>query len=169
MSRYSEINDCILKIRELEIEGLEEIRNVLVTKLDDSYEVSEVIKGLNLDELNVPNRNDYRLYIWITIKHNNKEYWITAMYQDQDFETGNIHHQFGRIQFWKNIKHYSKEWCSTPNKPVGDNYHWIFNYDNSYDPSIKLFDENFDANLVVDKFIRFMKEDNLKLIKLSKE
>lgn len=169
MNKYREINDYILKIRELEIAGLQEIRDVLINRLDNSYSVSEVIKGLNLDELNVPNRNDYRLYIWITVTRNNKEYWITAMYQDQDFETGNIHHQFGRIQFWKNIKHYSKEWCSTPNTPVGDNYHWIFNYDNSYDPSIKLFDENFSANKVVDKFITFMKGDNMRLVSLTKD
>lgn len=169
MSKYQEINDYILKIRQLEVDALQEIRDLLVDKLDNTYEISEVIKGLNLDELNVPNRNDYRLYIWITVIHNNKEYWITSMYQDQDFETGNIHHQFGRIQFWKNIKHFSKEWCSTPNKPVGDNYHWIFNYDNSYDPSIKLFDENYNPMDVVNKFISFVKEDNLKLVRLSKE
>ena len=157
MNKYTIINDYINKIRDLQVEALQEIHDILVTKLDDTYEISKVIKGLNLDELKVENRNDYRNYVWLTIKHNNEEYWISTMYEDQDFETGNMHHQFARIQFWKDINQYSKQWCSTQNTPVGDNYHWIFNYDKSFDPKIKIYDEDFSPVEVVDKFIEFIK------------
>lgn len=158
MNKYSVINDYLNKIRELDIEALEEIREILVNRLSEDYQISEVIKGLNLDDLNVENRNDYRNYICIEVKKGLKEYWISSVFQDQDFKTGNMHHQLGRIQFWKNINHYSSEWCSTQNTPVGDNYHWIFNYDKSYDPKIKIYDKDFDPNKVVDEFIKCINE-----------
>lgn len=157
--RYSAINDYIVAIRELQIMAMQEIRDSLQSKLPKDYSITRVIKGLDLDALGVENRHDYRNYIWINVIHNKKEYMISAIFQDQDFETGNMHHQLGRIQFWKNFVHYSKKWCSTPNTPVGDNLHWIFNHENSYDPKIKLYDPDYSAMDVVKKFLQFLQDD----------
>lgn len=154
--RYAELNDHILAIRRIQVEALQETRDALLRVLPERMTVSRVIKGLNLDSLNVENRNDYRNYVWITVTDGEEEYWITAIYQDQDLETGNMHHQTGRIQFWHNIRHYSKRWCSTPNDPAGDGRHWVFNYDSAYDPRIKIYDPDFSGEKVAAEFVGFL-------------
>ena len=43
--------------------------------------------------------NNYSNYIWICVKKKQKSYWITLFYNDVDASSGNMHTQFGRIQF----------------------------------------------------------------------
>jgi len=160
--KYGELNYLLNHIREIEISAMQEVHDSLVKALPPTYSVTRVIKGLNLDDLKVENRNDYRNYIWVEVKIEDREWFITAIFQDQDFETGNMHHQYGRFQFWTGIKHYSKKWCSTPNRPTGDG-HWTFNYENSFDPKIKIYDPDFSAQAVVDAFISFLRQCGEKL------
>ncbi|MBQ0080657.1 MAG: hypothetical protein KBS95_03800 [Alistipes sp.] len=153
------INDYLVAIKELQITAMQQIRDTLQARLPKGYTVTRVIKGLDLDALGVENRHDYRNYIWINILKDKKEYMISSIFQDQDFETGNMHHQLGRIQFWKNFIHHSKKWCSTANRLADDGKHWIFSYENSYDPKIKLYDKDYSVENVVKEFMQFIQED----------
>ena len=96
---YEKINTYIGQSASLQTSALQEIREHLVLILPSGYSVSKVMKGKNFDAAGAPDRNDYRNCIWLTVSRGDKEWKLTAAYQNQDPETGDIHHQLGRIQF----------------------------------------------------------------------
>ena len=110
--------------------------------------------------------NDYRNYMWISIEIDGKTYWITMFFNDIDENSGNFHTQFGRIQFWSDIKlnklgRYSphKKVLLTDKTSTGnvENEKWIFNIENSEDPRLWIDSPEYTPDGVVRKFENFLK------------
>ena len=166
MNRLKEIDEYIEKCREIEIEACQELRNELYKRLfnedgssryDMEITVSDVVKGLNFVD---GSRNDFRIYVWLIIHFEDREYWITTFMNDLDELTGNPHTQIGRIQFWKNLTRPRPEnkWCYTPSTLL-ENGKWMLNPEKSFDPNIKIYDDDYDCVKVINLFIDFLKDN----------
>ena len=103
-------------------------------------------------------KNDYRAYQWIEVHSGGREYWITAVYNDLDFSSGNFHSQYGRIQFWRDIQKAGKR-MSTPNDRV--NGWWRPRMDRQWRklPPTFVWKDDFSAQRVVDLFLEFIGEE----------
>lgn len=165
MNKYQEIEQYIEKCREIQIQACEELRQELVGRLftdgkcdyDTDITVSDVVKGLNIKDLP---RNDFRIYVWLIIHFEDREYWLTTFMNDLDELTGNPHTQIGRIQFWKNLTRPRPDniWCYTPSTLL-DCGKWMLNPEKSYDPNIKIYDDDYDPVKVIDLFMDFLREN----------
>lgn len=102
--------------------------------------------------------NDYRCYRWITVKTPEAgAFWISLVFNDQDGATGNTHSQFGRLQFWRDIRH----WNGPKNEAGPHELHdgkWVFRFDKQWDalPRLHLWSEDFSAARVADLFETFV-------------
>ena len=96
-------------------------------------------------------KNDYRNYLWISVKFGDREYMLAAHHGNLDARTGNPHTQFGRIQFWR---------CAGPNGPHTRDADgvWRFRADNEDRtlPATHVWDEDFSSAAVVDRFVAFL-------------
>ena len=101
-------------------------------------------------------KNDYRAYQWIEVRIGDREYWITAVYNDLDFNSGNFHSQYGRIQFWKDIRKIGH--VSTPNDK--QNGWWRPRMDHQWRklPPTFIWREDFSARRVAELFGEFLAE-----------
>ncbi len=101
-------------------------------------------------------KNDYRAYQWIEVSIDNREYWITTVYNDLDFNSGNFHSQYGRIQFWKNIRKIGH--VSTPNDKIEG--WWRPRMDHQWRslPPTFVWSDDFSARRVVELFGQFLAE-----------
>ena len=101
-------------------------------------------------------KNDYRAYQWIEVRIGGREYWITAVYNDLDFNSGNFHSQYGRIQFWKDIRKIGH--VSTPNDRL--NGWWRPRMDHQWRklPPTFIWRDDFSAARVAELFDEFLAE-----------
>ncbi len=103
--------------------------------------------------------NDYRNYLWITVRTGGRAYWITMMANDLDSFTGNTHTQYGRIQFWRDINHENG-----PKNEAGphtrDHGAWRFRYDKQWRrmPRLHVWHPDYSSARVVDLFEEFLAE-----------
>lgn len=100
--------------------------------------------------------NDYRCYRWITVKTPDGTFWISLVFNDQDPATGNTHSQFGRLQFWRDIRH----WNGPKNEAGPHELHdgaWVFRFDKQWDafPRLHLWSPDYGPARVVDLFETF--------------
>ena len=101
--------------------------------------------------------NDYRNYLWITVRVGEKAYWITMMANDLDSFTGNTHTQYGRIQFWRDINHENG-----PKNEAGphtrDHGAWRFRYDKQWKrmPRLHVWSPEYSSAHVVGLFEEFL-------------
>lgn len=104
-------------------------------------------------------KNDRRDYVWIRVIINNtSEYWLSLFYNDIDINTGNMHTQIGRIQFWKNIKK------GTPNGYVKENgkIKWYLQMENSGEPTLGstfIGGNNYYPKKIIQDFITFINQN----------
>ena len=104
--------------------------------------------------------NDYRNYLWITVRTGGKSYWICMMANDLDSFTGNTHTQYGRIQFWRDINHENGR-----NNEAGphtrDHGAWRFRYDKQWKrmPRLHVWDADYSPARVADLFEEFLAEE----------
>lgn len=136
-------------------QALETIQAVCSNAVDELYEeLAETYPSLELRKARGGfKKNDYRAYQWIVVKVNGHSYWLTTFYNDLDMRTGNIHTQYGRIQFWKNIHDEGG-----PNDRLQG--WWRPRMDNQWrklEPTF-LYQENYSAKRVVDLFGEFLRE-----------
>lgn len=110
--------------------------------------------------------NDYRNYIWICVKIKNETYWITLFYNDVDTISGNMHTQFGRIQFCKVSA--NKKGRISPNEEVtvfDKKIKIVIPRDHYYDPQLWVDSPNYSPRKVVALFIEWIeqgkKSDNI--------
>ena len=101
-------------------------------------------------------KNDYRAYQWIEVRIGDREYWITAVYNDLDFNSGNFHSQYGRVQFWKDIRKIGH--VSTPNDKI--NGWWRPRMDHQWRklPPTFVWKDDFSATRVAELFGEFLAE-----------
>ena len=101
-------------------------------------------------------KNDYRAYQWIEARVGGREYWVTAVYNDLDFNSGNFHSQYGRVQFWKDIRKIGH--VSTPNDK--QNGWWRPRMDHQWRklPPMFIWREDFSARRVAELFGEFLAE-----------
>ena len=101
-------------------------------------------------------KNDYRAYQWIEVRIEGREYWITVVYNDLDFNSGNFHSQYGRVQFWKDIRKIGH--VSTPNDKIGG--WWRPRMDHQWRklPPTFIWKEDFSAARVAELFGEFLAE-----------
>ena len=108
--------------------------------------------------------NDYRCYQWITIRPygDDRAFWITMMFNDQDPYTGNTHTQFGRIQFWRDIVRGEYEDGSGRKSELGphtrDDGGWRFRSDKQWEsmPRLHLYSPEYSTARVADLFEVFL-------------
>lgn len=101
--------------------------------------------------------NDYRCYRWITVKTPAETFWISLVFNDQDPATGNTHSQFGRLQFWRDIRH----WNGPKNEAGPHELHdgaWVFRFDKQWEalPRLHLWSPDYAPARVVDLFETFV-------------
>ena len=98
-------------------------------------------------------KNDYRNYQWISVKPGGREYLICAHHGNLDVRTGNPHAQFGRFQFWR---------CEGPHGPHSRDAGgvWRVRADNEARsrPRTNVWDDDWSAAAVVDRFEAFLRE-----------
>ena len=101
-------------------------------------------------------KNDYRAYQWIEVRIQGREYWITAVFNDLDFNSGNFHSQYGRIQFWKDIRKIGH--VSTPNDKISG--WWRPRMDHQWRklPPTFVWKNDFSARRVAELFAEFLAE-----------
>ncbi len=101
-------------------------------------------------------KNDYRAYQWIEVRIEGREYWITVVYNDLDFNSGNFHSQYGRVQFWKDIRKIGH--VSTPNDKI--NGWWRPRMDHQWRklPPTFVWKDDFSATRVAELFGEFLAE-----------
>ena len=103
--------------------------------------------------------NDYRNYQWIKIHIGNEIFWITLFYNDIDNKSGNIHTQFGRIQFWKGVTKEGKKGRYSPHHKVEytdpQKTYWRFCGENAKDPQMWIDSPTYSPKRVVDEFVKF--------------
>ena len=101
-------------------------------------------------------KNDYRAYQWIEVRIEGREYWITVVYNDLDFNSGNFHSQYGRVQFWKDIRKIGH--VSTPNDKI--NGWWRPRMDHQWRklPPTFIWKDDFSAVRVAELFGEFLAE-----------
>lgn len=102
---------------------------------------------------------DYSDYFWITITGAHSTYRITLFYTDANTENGNFRTQLGKIQFWKDIHYTDEDSIGSPNYKSPDG-HWSLYSENSHDPHLKIGENGYSAQAVIDKFMAFLKENN---------
>lgn len=102
---------------------------------------------------------DYSAYFWITIAGAHSTYRITLFYTDANTENGNFRTQLGKIQFWKDIHYTDEDSIGSPNYKSPDG-HWSLYSENSHDPHLKIDENDYSAQAVIDKFMAFLKENN---------
>lgn len=146
---YSKIDIYLDVIKELQKEALKKIEICLTAALKDRNFVCSRRYGRK-------NINDYRNYVWLSVMVDGEEYWINTFYNDVDPLSGNIHTQFGRIQFCKNLVENHPNSVKSPNRFTADGKHAIFCQENTYDPKIWLSDKGYSAEKVVEKFLRYI-------------
>ena len=84
---------------------------------------------------------------------------VPASYNDQDPATGNLHSQYGRIQFWSGIHHETD-----PRNEAGphtrDEGGWRFRSDRQWDglPRLHLWSPEYSSARVADLFEAFLRE-----------
>lgn len=146
---YSKINLYLDEIRELQKEALKDIEKCLKETLAGRDMACDLRCGSN-------RTNDYRNYVWLSVTVDDVEYWINAFYNDVDKQTGNIHTQFGRIQFCRNLVANRPEKTKSPNRFAPDGKHFMFCPENTYNPNIRLYDEDYSTEKVVEVFLLFI-------------
>ena len=111
---------------------------------------------------------DFRNYVWITVMDANDDQrqWMLTLHfndidNDRDFEfnSGNPHTQFGRIQFWRDIN-INEGTCNSPNKVIskdGGNIVLEFCGEKSSDPGQSIYDGTYNPITLVDSFIKFLR------------
>ena len=101
-------------------------------------------------------KNDYRAYQWIEVRIEGREYWITVVFNDLDFNSGNFHSQYGRVQFWKDIRKIGH--VSTPNDKI--NGWWRPRMDHQWRklPPTFIWKDDFSAVRVAELFGEFLAE-----------
>lgn len=122
-------------------------------------------KGNNKVSLGVrPGKNDYRNYIWIEVEDitdDSKKWMIALDYQDIDGgnelqkNTGNLHTQFGRIQFWSGVNK-TKGTCDSPHELIskeGEDIIVKFCGSKSFDSKQAIYDGTYDPKALVDSFL----------------
>jgi len=103
--------------------------------------------------------NDYRAYQWIVVGVGGASYFVSLCYNDQDPATGNLHSQYGRIQFWSGIHHETD-----PRNEAGphtrDEGGWRFRSDRQWDglPRLHLWSPEYSSARVADLFEAFLRE-----------
>lgn len=109
--------------------------------------------------------NDRRDYFWVDVIVCGARYRLALFYNEVDPDSGNIHTQIGRIQFWKNVQQKGHS-GHTPNGWIiqeGDVRRWFLKMENSYtklkgDP-IYIWDVQYETEDVVEQFLDFVEED----------
>ena len=165
IEKQEKLNTAFNVIGSVLSEAAQEIANELESRDDfkQNYEVrfgnkKKFSKGL------ITARFDFRNYIWITVreKTNDKKQWLISLnFNDIDnnneFElnSGNLHTQFGRIQFWKelNIK---EKCCASPHELIskdGSDITLKFCGNKSFDPKQAIYDGTYEPVALVDKFL----------------
>ena len=117
-----------------------------------------VSKGL------LTHKNDFRNYVWITVidkADENRQWVIDLFHNDIDggrpmaTNSGNLHSQFGRIQFWKGVT--KKEGCcDSPHELIsmdGDDITHKFCGNKGFDPGQAIYDGTYDPKTLVDVFL----------------
>lgn len=101
----------------------------------------------------VDETHDYRAYRWLVAESGTNVYWITPFFNDRDPNTGNIHTQFGRLQFWRGIHD------GTPHERRTDGS-WNFRFDNEWKalPILRLWNEDATVARVVNLFGAFLRD-----------
>lgn len=102
-------------------------------------------------------KNDYRNYQWITVTVDEKMYIIGFVYRDIDLSTGNIHSQFGRVEFWNDI-HYENGRKNEAGPHTKDAGGWRFRYDKQWKdmPCLYLWSPDYSTGRVADLFEQFL-------------
>lgn len=72
-------------------------------------ELSKDMKNVSFNSFPPQVSQRYKNYIYITIKIDNKEYWITFFANDIDENSANIHTEIGQIEYWKKIRELNKK------------------------------------------------------------
>ena len=104
--------------------------------------------------------NDYRAYQWIVVGVGEASYFVSLCYNDQDPATGNLHSQYGRIQFWSGIHHETG-----PRNEAGphtrDEGGWRFRDDRQWAamPRLHLWSPDYSSARVADLFEAFLAEE----------
>lgn len=150
--KYSKIDEYLHEIKLLQVEALLEIKNQLRRTMHSVMADAKIKRGVLSD------KNDYRNYVWLSIPFRGQEFWITTNFIDIDKKSGNIHNQLGRIQFWKNVAENTKGAVASPNRRAEDGKHFMFCPENSYDPSIYLYDDDYSPKKVQIEFYKFLSE-----------
>lgn len=111
------------------------------------WKLSGIKQGKNSKKTKT--KNDYRNYIWIDIECYCNIYRITMFYNDIDNQTGNLHTQFGRIQFWRINK-------GLRVVNINNMLKWELNSKVSYDPKIWIDDVGYSVQNVISEFNKFI-------------
>lgn len=147
---YARIDECLQEIRTLQMKALTEIQESLGRRLPSAMVGSGIRRGVR------SGRNVYRNHVWLSVTADGQEFWITAYFMDVDSRSGNIHSQLGRVQFWRNVRKNSQGAVSSPNRRGPDGRHFMFCPENSFDPGIRLYDEEYSPDKVAEAFVRFL-------------
>lgn len=152
--------------------NFQNLRQLIWKSLLKEQKNLEHLLQLNKDKINGQNvkvirsrgilssqKNDRRDYFWIRVIINNtSEYWLSLFYNDIDINTGNMHTQIGRIQFWKNIKK------GTPNGYFKENgkVKWYLQTENSSEPKLGptfIDGNNYYPEKIIQDFTTFINQD----------
>ena len=102
--------------------------------------------------------NDYRNYLWISVRIEDERHWLTLFYNDIDENAGNFHTQFGRLQFWRNVTQTDNKRFGLFKKASSGEGGWYLNKNDIHDPHIWIDSPDYDAEEVVNSFINFINE-----------
>ncbi|MBE6913812.1 MAG: hypothetical protein E7472_02615 [Ruminococcaceae bacterium] len=136
-------------------------RQVLYQKLDEHFKdnPNSLVKGNGRACHGITTKmNDRAEYYWISVMIEDKKYWLTLFYNEVDTGTGNIHTQFGRIQFWRDVN------GKTPNGEaiINRQLRWFLIPEKSAQPCNKptyIGDPDYCPKTVVEQFLEFINND----------
>ena len=152
VNAFKDVDKYLTAIRQAQIEALQQI----LEKARDNNPGLDVnlCKGWSYQD---GIDNDYRNYVWLQFKFESRRYWLTSFYNDIDLGSGNCHTQLGRIAFVYNINvDKGGKNCPSPNRLVDGI--WQICPQNTYDPNIRIYDEDYSCEKVYDEFKKFLLE-----------
>lgn len=152
------INKCLDRIHHCLLEEQTKIANMLKARLVDENVIITSKKKLDT-------KNDFRNYIWIEVEFGDeakRKYKLTLFTNDIDTNTGNTHTQFGRIQFWKDMKdsEIEKEHCIEPPRIL---------FKQSKKTDYFMYRTGYSTDEVVEEFLKYMKKPGEKKNKQIRE
>jgi len=99
----------------------------------------------------------YKNYIGVCVKdiNNDDKIWEIALYYNDVDKNGNCHTQFGKIQFWKDIKNTSPISVHEPVSSKDGDMVVKLCFSKAYNPKQAIYDETYNPKKLIDDFIKW--------------